>query len=183
MRATVTSELEADAAPATGADQLPGRLDELYVRHAPAATRLAYFLTGDRELAQDLVQEAFVRLFGRFRHLREPEAFEAYLRKTVVNLYTTHLRRLKLERANVEREERQPTALQHHDADVAVKDEVWRALQRLPERQRAAIVLRFYEDLSERGAADVLRCSTGALNQLVARAMTALRDDLGSEER
>ncbi len=183
MRATVTSELEADAETTARENQPPGRLDDLFVRHAPAATRLAYFLTGDRELAQDLVQEAFVRLFGRFRHLREPEAFEAYLRKTVVNLFTTHLRRLKLERANLEREKRQPTPLQHHDTDVAVKDEVWRALQRLPERQRAAIVLRYYEDLTERDAADVLRCSTGALNQLVARAMAALRDDLGSEER
>ena len=78
-----------------------GRLEELYVRNAPGALRLAYFLTGNRELAEDLVQEAFVRVAGRFRHLRVPDAFDAYLRRTIVNLSTSQLRRAKLERAYV----------------------------------------------------------------------------------
>jgi RNA polymerase sigma factor (sigma-70 family) len=64
-----------------------GRLEDLYVRNAPGALRLAYFLTGNRELAEDLVQEAFVRVAGRFRHLRMPDAFDAYLRRTIVNLW------------------------------------------------------------------------------------------------
>ena len=55
-----------------------GRLGELYAAHAPDAVRLAYLLTGDRHLAEDLVHEAFVRLFGRFRDLRNPDAFGAY---------------------------------------------------------------------------------------------------------
>src|SRR5207302_804336 len=68
------------------------RLGELYRRHAPDAARLGYLLTGDRVLAEDLVQEAFVRMFGRFRDLRNPDAFGAYLRKTVVNLSRSHFR-------------------------------------------------------------------------------------------
>jgi len=174
-----TRTVDAGADGAARADV--GRLEELYVRHAPAATRLAYFLTGDRELAQDLVQDAFVKVAGRFRHLRMPDAFDAYLRRTIVNLFTSHLRRLRLERAELRRE-RSETALEHRDRDPAERDAMWRALQRLPVRQRAAVVLRFYEDLSEREAAEVLGCSPGALNALVARAMTNLRNEMGDEE-
>ena len=71
-------------------DPLPttdtGKLAELYVRYADGAVRLAYLTTGDLALAEDLVQDAFVRLAGRLVHLRDPGAFEAYLRRTVVNL-------------------------------------------------------------------------------------------------
>src|SRR5213593_5312735 len=85
--------------------RIEGRLlGDLYVRHAPEALRLAYLLTGDRGLAEDLVQDAFVRLAGRMIHLRSPGAFDAYLRKTVVNLSNSHFRRKKLERAYLKRE-------------------------------------------------------------------------------
>src|SRR5438034_11204932 len=80
-----------------------GRLGELYLRHAHDAVRLAYLLTGDRALAEDLVQDAFVRLAGRLVHLRDPGAFDAYLRRTVVNLSHSHFRRRKVERAYLER--------------------------------------------------------------------------------
>jgi DNA-directed RNA polymerase specialized sigma24 family protein len=60
--------------------QARGALGELYVRHAPEGIRLAYLLTGDRALAEDLVQEAFARFDGRLHSLRKPEAFGAYLR-------------------------------------------------------------------------------------------------------
>ena len=155
-------------------------LDELYVRHAPAAFRTAYFLTGDRDLAEDLVQDAFVRVAGRFRHLRAPAAFDAYLRKTIVNLFTSHLRRLRLERAELQRRAAE-VRVPRDDPDPRVDDELWSKVFRLPERQRAAIVLRFYEDLSERETAEVLGCSTGAVNSLVAHAMATLRE--GMEER
>src|SRR6266566_9470783 len=69
------------------------RLGTLYGRHAPGAVRLAYLLTGDPALAEDLVQDAFVKLAGRLAHLRDPEAFDAYLRRTVVNLANSHFRR------------------------------------------------------------------------------------------
>jgi RNA polymerase sigma-70 factor (sigma-E family) len=155
-------------------------LDELYVRHAPAAFRTAYFLTGDRDLAEDLVQEAFVRVAGRFRHLRTPTAFDAYLRRTIVNLFTSHLRRLRLERAELRRRafEARPGT---DDPDPTIHDELWSRVCRLPERQRAAIVLRFYEDLPERETAEVLGCSMGAVNSLVAHAMATLRERMEGE--
>jgi RNA polymerase sigma-70 factor (sigma-E family) len=158
-----------------------GALGELYARHAPGARRLAYFLTGDRELADDLVQDAFVRLAGRFRHRRQPDAFDAYLRRTVVNLFTSHLRRLRLERRELARQ-RSDRDRDHRDDDLAERDELWTALQTLAPRQRAAIVLRYYEDLSERETADIMRCSLGAAKQLITRGLAALRERIGDED-
>ena len=157
-------------------------LETLYVRHAPSALRFAYFLSGDQEMARDLVQDAFVRVAGRFRYLRQPDEFDAYLRRTIVNLHTSRLRRLKAERSSLAREAALPVRA-GDDEDNEVRDEMWQAILGLPPRQRVAIVLRYYEDLSERQAADVLRCSVGALNQLVVRAMAKLRDRIGEEAR
>lgn len=173
MRATVTAD-----------DTIATRLEDVYARHAPAALRLAYFLSGDPETARDLVQDAFVRVAGRFRHLRQPDAFDAYLRRTIVNLHTSSLRRLKVERSSLAREAAllTPTATAVEE-DHEVRDELWHAILDLPPRQRVAVVLRYYEDLSELEAADVLRCSVGALNQLVVRAMANLRAHLGEGAR
>src|SRR5262245_62719690 len=90
--------------------QEPSLLGDLYIRHAPEGIRLAYLLTGDRALAEDLVQEAFARLVGRLRHLRDPGAFGAYLRRTIVNLATSHLRHRQVERAYLQRLARAPLA-------------------------------------------------------------------------
>jgi RNA polymerase sigma factor (sigma-70 family) len=82
----------------TGAEPDRGSMAELYTRHVPAAIRLAYLLTGDRQQAEDLAHDAFVRCVGRFSHLRAHQAFHAYLRRAIVNLHTSGLRRLRLER-------------------------------------------------------------------------------------
>jgi len=178
-RALRTVELRTQEA-TTG---LPGSLAELYVRHAPAAMRLAFVLTAERELAEDLVQEAFVRLAGRFQHLRNREAFDAYLRRTVVNLFLSHLRRRKVERAFLARERGAAASARAEGPDVGERDELWRALQQLPERQRAALVLRYYEDQSERATAEALRCSVPAVKSLVARGMETLRGLIDEEKR
>jgi RNA polymerase sigma-70 factor (sigma-E family) len=159
-----------------------GRLEALYIDHAPAALRFAYYLSGDREQARDLVQDAFIRAAGRFAYLRKPDVFEAYLRRTIFNLHTSRLRRLRLERAYLAREASRPPNV-GDQPDPVERDAVWRAILELPVRQRAAIVLRFYEDLSERESADIVGCSVGALNQLVARATATLRERFGKDER
>lgn len=158
-----------------------GGIEEQYVRHAPSALRLAYFLTGKSDLAEDLVQDAFVRVAARLRHRQFPDNFGAYLRRTIVNVSTSQFRRRRIERAWLARQGSEPRPVAAFDAGD--RDELWLAMQRLPKRQRAAIVLRYYEDLSEREAADVLGCTPGALNQLVVRGMAGLRDSLGSKER
>ena len=161
------------------ADRMTG-LEELYVRNAPWALRTAYFLTGDRDLAEDLVQEAFVRVAGRFGHIRKPDAFPGYLRRTIVNLFTSQLRRRALEREWLRRQEGEAVFF---EGAPEPSDDLWRALATLPARQRAAVVLRYYDDLPEREAAAVLGCSTGAFHQLVVRATATLRQQLEGAER
>jgi RNA polymerase sigma-70 factor (sigma-E family) len=152
-------------------------LAELYERHADGGVRLAYILTGDAALAEDLLHEAFVKLAGRFVHLRNPAAFPSYLRRTIINLANSHFRRRRIERRALERA---TASLQPHapETDMGDRETLKHALLRLPPRQRAAIVLRFYEDLSERQTADVLGCPVGTVKSLVARGMLVLRNQL-----
>src|SRR5438093_3004294 len=145
-----------------------GRLGELYLRHADSAVRLAYLLTRDHALAEDLVQDAFVRLAGRLVHLRDPGAFEAYLRRTVVNLSNSQFRRRKVERTYLERT-RGATGSPTADRPLEDREVLWQTLGRLSGRQRAALVLRFYEDLSERQVAEILKCRPGTVKSLVSR--------------
>ena len=170
------TRIETDGAPEAGA--VAGRIAELYERHAGAGLRLAYLLTGgDLPAAEDLLHEAFVRCVGRFRYLRVPDAFDAYLRRAIVNLHTSGLRRARLERAHAARERGAPARVSTMP-DVAGREDLWRALQTLPPRQRAALVLRYYEDLSERDTAGVLGCSVPAVKSLIARGSEALRGEL-----
>jgi len=153
-----------------------GSLAELYVAHAPDGVRLAFLLTGDRALAEDLVQDAFARLIGRLRHLRDPNAFGAYLRRTIVNLANSHFRHRRVERAYLERQAAAPSIVANPNDEL--DERMHDVLLGLPQRQRAAIVLRFYEDLSDVQTADVLRCSPGTVRSLVSRGMRTLREAL-----
>jgi RNA polymerase sigma-70 factor (sigma-E family) len=160
------------------------RLARLYQDHALAAVRLAYLLTGSRELAEDLVQEAFLRISPRLETLREEQAFPGYLRKTVLNLARAHFRRQRLERLTLRKHASISPRLEAAIvSDIDLREELWRALQRLPHRQRAALVLRYYEDLSTRDAAALLGTSVGAVKLLVSRGTQALRGPLEAEER
>lgn len=150
------------------------RLAEIYERSAPAGFRLAYLLTGDRELAEDLVQEAFLRFVGRLHHLRDPGAFDGYLRRTIVNLSNDVFRRRAVERSYLERRTAEIRE-GHTDPDVADYGSMRTALLSLPQRQRAAIVLRYYEDLHESDIAELLRCRPATVRSLVARGLEALR--------
>ena len=166
------------------AGQDRGRIGELYLRHADAASRLAYLLTGDRALAEDITQDAFVKLTGRLAHLRDPGAFDAYLRRTVVNLSRSHFRRRRVERSYLVRARNAPAALgAPADAALDDRDLVWHALQALSERQRTAIVLRFYEDLPEARVADILGCRPGTVKSLVSRGLDAMREQIGGDAR
>jgi RNA polymerase sigma-70 factor (sigma-E family) len=172
----LSSSVDQVAAPDTG------RLGELYLRHADEAVRLAYLLTGDHALAEDLAQDAFVRLAGRLVHLRDPGAFHAYLRKTVVNLSHSHFRRRRVERAYLGRVHKDALGAQWSDGSVEDREDLWRAMGLLSARQRAAIVLRFYEDLPERQVAEILRCRPGTVKSLVSRGLETLRNEIRGEE-
>ena len=162
-------------------DSEQGALASLYEEHAGSAFRLAYLLTGDAELAEDLVQDAFVRLIGRFADLRSPESFDAYLRRTIVNLTYGLFRRKRVERAYLARERASAARSVDGLPDIEARDELWARLQGIAPRQRAALVLRYYEDLSDHQAAEVLGCSVRSVRSLVARGLQAMRTQQGGE--
>jgi RNA polymerase sigma-70 factor (sigma-E family) len=160
-----------------------GELGEFYAAHADSAKRLAYLLTGDNELAEDIAQDAFVKVAGRLGGLRKQEASAAYLRQTIVNLCRSHFRRKGVERAYLRREAAMHPTEAVEPRDVVAADVLWKELQRLAYRQRCAVVFRYYEDLSEQQTADLLGCSVGAVKALTNRAMEQLRANVGSEAR
>lgn len=153
------------------------RLSALYASHATGAIRLAYSLTGHPEIARDIANEAFVRIASRLLPLRAPEEFSAYLYRTVVNLARSHGRRRRRERTRQHLFQRETVS---EMPDLATREALWRALLILPIRQRTAIFLRYYEDLSESEAAGVLNCSVSAVKSLTFRALEALRKELQS---
>jgi RNA polymerase sigma-70 factor (sigma-E family) len=150
------------------------QLAELFLRQAPDGVRLAYLLTGDQAVAEDLVQEAFVRMVARLQFLREGEGSRAYLRRTIVNLSKNQFRRRAVERSYVERQRAEPL-MEARDTELATKELMRSALLALPERQRCAIVLRYYEDLPDGEIADLLRCRPGTVRSLISRGLAALR--------
>jgi RNA polymerase sigma-70 factor (sigma-E family) len=150
-------------------------MEELYVAHAARGARLAYFLTGDADSAEDIVQDAFVRIFSRFAVTGGPDSFPAYLNQTIVNLARRRLRRRAVEKRvlDVVRTRQSQTVV--HDDDLGTRDELWEALRRLPTRQREAVVLRYYGDMTEYEAANAIGCSVAAVNSLITRALRNLR--------
>lgn len=161
------------------AGQAAGGLEDLYRRHVDDALGLAFLLTGDRPLAEDLVQDAFVRVLGRFHDLRSRDAFWWYLRRTIVNLSNSHFRRRRVERAWLERQ--RPEAAAPSGPDLEERDRVLTALMTLRPEQRAAVVLRYYEDLSEADTAEALGRPVGTVKSMVSRGMDRLREELGDD--
>lgn len=152
-----------------------GPLAKLYDEHSASAFRLAFLLTGDTDLAEDLVQDAFVKLIARFGNLRGPQAADAYIKRTVVNLSNDLFRHRRVERAYLARTRGSAGRSPDELPDVEGKDQLWMQLQRIAPRQRSALVLRYFEDLSEQQTADVLGCSLRTAKSLVARGMHAMR--------
>lgn len=151
------------------------RLRVAFERHYEALVRLCTGLCLRQDLAEDIVQEAFVRAASRLSRVND-EAVGAYLRASVVNLWKNRLRRLALERRHVT----------HADSEMAPnpgslveeRDVIWRLLRGLPDRQRACVVLRFYEDLPEREVAEILGCSIGTVKSHTSRALRRLEQQI-----
>jgi len=142
--------------------------DDLYRRCRPGLVRLAHLVTGSATLAEDVVHDAFVGLARSTSRVRDPVA---YLRRSVVNLSTNVHRRAARERRHLAT----VTEVVVEPADV---DDTWALVMRLPPRQRAVLVLRFYLDLSEADTARVMGCRPGTVKSSTARALAKLKEQL-----
>lgn len=132
---------------------------------------MASLITGDRHQGEELLQESLVNLYTRWKRVARDGDPHAYLRKMLVNGNVSRWRRWRREEPMAETPERQD----RRSALVEPHDSLQRAVLRLPRQQRAVIVLRYFEDLSEKDAATVLGCSVGAIKSTHSRALAKLR--------
>ena len=159
----------------------PDRLTVLYTTHYRGLVRLAAYLTGDRDNAEEVVQDAYVKVLGRWGGVRDLDKGEAYLRQAVVNLSRSRMRHQvvverKAPHAAPDIASAETGALAQLDRDAVVA-----ALAALPRRQREAVVLRYYADLSEAQTAHAMGISAGAVKSHTSRAMAGLRHLLEEE--
>lgn len=147
----------------------------LYAAHHADALRLAYLLCGNRERAEDAVAEAFVRVYRQMARgdIREPRA---YVRRAVVNEINSRFRRLALERREAQKRSGDDRGVRTPDVDIVEHDRMFAALRQLSPRQRAAVVLRFYEDLPEKQIAEAMGISVGTVKSTLSRGLERLRD-------
>jgi RNA polymerase sigma-70 factor (sigma-E family) len=141
----------------------------------------AHLLTGDRQLAEDVVQTALAKTALAWPRIRRKDHPESYVRRAIVN---THLnaqrRRPWMERPH----EVLPERIDHRrpEAEFDERDVMWQALAELAPKQRAVLVLRYYEDLSEADIAEVLGCSAGTVKSQAAKALINLRKIVAKED-
>ena len=170
----------------------PPRADEavaaLYAEHALGLVRLAVIMTGDRASAEDIVQDAFLGLYRRWDRLPDTSAPLAYVRTSVVNGCRTALRRRARDGvlsagADAQAAVLTGPSLESAEATVTRGEEhraVLAAIRRLPARQREALVLRYYLDLTEDQTAEAMRVSRGTVKSATSRAVAAVGRMIGA---
>jgi RNA polymerase sigma-70 factor (sigma-E family) len=156
----------------------PAAFADFVAARSHALHRAAYLMVGDTHLAQDLVQEALTKTYVAWPRLRDPGKAEAYTRKAITTTAIGWFRKRSWgERpTDVLPDGTVPGGEQQADE----RDWVWHGLQTLPPRQRAAIVLRYYEDLTEAQTAAAMGCAVGTVKSQVSAGLRTLRERLGS---
>lgn len=151
---------------------------EFVLAWSPALHRAAYLMVGDVGLAQDLVQEALTKTHVAWPRLRDQGRAHAYTRKAIT---TTAISWSRRKRWHAERPSGPPpeTAAPGHADGVDQRTWLWHCLRQLPVRQRAAIVLRYYEDLTELQTAEAMGCAVGTVKSQVAAGLDKLRAQVG----
>ncbi|MDQ3646065.1 MAG: SigE family RNA polymerase sigma factor [Actinomycetota bacterium] len=154
----------------------------LFDRNYAPMCRLAYVILGDQQQAEEIVMDALLKMFTGWRRIRDIDSIDAYLRRAVVNACRSKIRRKGIEnRVNAaihHRDERRGPDWDPERHETG--REVWNAVTKLPERQRAAVVLRYFEDLPEAQIADILDCSVGTVKSQLSKARAKLEKELGA---
>jgi RNA polymerase sigma-70 factor (sigma-E family) len=154
------------------------RFEEFAATRLPAVLRFAGVLTGDRAIAEDVVQEVLLRASARWQHIGTLDRPELYVRKMIVNEYLSWRRktwRILPTGIGAEVDDRRTP---DHAVAHAERDALLAELGKLPRRQRAVLVLRYYEGFSDSEIAELLGCTPGTVRGYASRALAALRVEL-----
>ncbi|MGW0492958.1 SigE family RNA polymerase sigma factor [Streptomyces olivaceus] len=170
----------APASAAAGTQTFPYSSFSSYVKaRQPVLLRTARSLTANPSDAEDLLQTALTKTYVAWERIEDHRALDGYVRRALLNTRTSQWRKRKVDEfACDELPEPEPVAAGDDPAErQALHDAMWRAITKLPARQRAMVVLRYYEDLSEAQTAEVLGVSVGTVKSAVSRALGKLRED------
>ncbi|WP_299529419.1 SigE family RNA polymerase sigma factor [uncultured Streptomyces sp.] len=176
----MTTPVRTDAVkgPAAGHPQPYGSFTSYVRARGPVLLRTARSLTPDPNDAEDLLQTALTKTYVAWDRIEDRRALDGYVRRTLVNTRTSQWRKRKVDEFCCEELPEPQTAPAADPAErQTLQDAMWRAVLKLPARQRAMVVLRYYEDLSEARTAELLGVSVGTVKSAVSRALGKLRED------
>ncbi|MGW5327417.1 SigE family RNA polymerase sigma factor [Streptomyces sp. NPDC004014] len=178
MTTPVCTSASAAAAPARQTHSFPSFASYVRARQ-PVLLRTARSLTANPSDAEDLLQTALAKTYVAWERIEDHRALDGYVRRALLNTRTSQWRKRRVDEfACDELPEPEPAPGAGDPAErQALHDAMWRAIARLPARQRAMVVLRYYEDLSEAQTAEVLGVSVGTVKSAVSRALGKLRED------
>ncbi|MGN6792439.1 MAG: SigE family RNA polymerase sigma factor [Streptosporangiaceae bacterium] len=171
-------------APEAGNEPVPRQLDaarvdaefrEFVGNRGRALLRSAYLLTGNLADAEDLVQSALAKTYQAWDRIEDRKALDGYVRRAIVNTHISWWRRRRVDEYPTDDIPDQPAADMSGNSEL--HDTLQRAIDKLPHRMRAAVVLRYFEDMSEAEVADILGVSQGTVKSTVSRAVAKLRTD------
>ena len=162
--------------------QRDAQVAALFDRHYAPLCRLAFVILGDAAMAEEIVMDALLKTYTGWGRIRDLERSDAYLKRAVVNLCRSKIRRKMVEgRVNEVTHHREGLKASDWDPERHETSRlVWAAVKTLPERQRAAVVLRYFEDLPEAQIAEVLECSVGTVKSQLSKARAKLEKQLGT---
>jgi RNA polymerase sigma-70 factor (sigma-E family) len=157
-------------------------VEDLVAIHGQTLFRLAFMLTGQHQAAEDLYQDTLVLIHRNWSRVIKVRSPDAYSKRVMVNAFTSSRRR----RSSTEVVAEAPNAGREpmnsgFESEVVERDRLWRLLSQLPPAERAALVLKYYEDLSDRQAGDLLGCRASTVRANVSRALARLRENSVSE--
>ncbi|MEH1169908.1 SigE family RNA polymerase sigma factor [Micromonospora sp. CPCC 205539] len=152
--------------------------EEYVSSRGPALVRLARLLTGDEHRAEDLAQDVLARAYVHWRRISRADRPDVYVRRMLINANNSWWRRRSSRELATDAFADRP---QRGDlgGEVADRDEMWRLIRSLPDRQRAVLVLRYYEDLDDATIAQILDCSPVTVRTHAMRAFANLRERYG----
>lgn len=154
--------------------------DEFARQQLPRLLRYAVVLTGDRELAQDLVQDVLVKAHAQWRRVSAADHPDRYVHTMVTRAFLSWRRRWAVRRITLT-DSPDGDPVRDHAGAVVDRDDVWHRLSLLPRQQRAVLVLRYYERLTDAEIAAALGCAVGTVRGYASRALATLRLEMAAE--